>query len=504
MLVESCAEGRAKGSEYRMPVLDAVRGMVVGYTRGGESAVGCVTRVDESGIWVVRGTRSSGRRNGREGIKVVFNGSCENREEIGKKWRALDLETEVEECRVRTWVDDVRDTDLEVRVISSAEHCECKTLERNSCGRVAESKVPGDDDSHMREKLEGVGIGCGDFEQYHEEFNRLATDPDIELLGFSDGSLSGDYTNGGYGWLVAVKEHVGGKLKVLAGGGGAAIASHATNVLLNTTRMEALGLAAGMSYARNWAGKVKWYIDNKGVIENFWRMPNCVANDWNKMGDRDVFGYINRMQGVVAGVWNVKHQRGHVEGREKDQRLWTNEEKGNVEADHVCGRARKMALGDELMWLERVNEWRAKCEELEEKYVIVPERLVNEIKLPVRVHVVPKVEPWKLPTNVQWELCWDNQVVVGKVADWVRETIQNTISNDYLAKQTAGLFRPGVEVEQESEHVCQEGDIFMLDGEVLEVKRVDGDRVMYCEYGEDGEEEDWVEGETERQKILVN
>jgi hypothetical protein len=41
-------------------------------------------------------TRSSGRRNGREGIKVVFNGSCENREEIGKKWRALDLETEVE------------------------------------------------------------------------------------------------------------------------------------------------------------------------------------------------------------------------------------------------------------------------------------------------------------------------------------------------------------------------------------------------------------------------
>ena len=148
-------------------------------------------------------------------------------------------------CRGRAWVDDVRDTDLEVRVISSAEHCECKALERKSCGRVAESKVPGDDDSHMREKLEGVGIGCGDFVQYHEEFNRLATDPDIELLGFSDGSLSGDYTNGGYGWLVAVKERVGGKLKVLAGGGGAAIASHATNVLRNTTRMEALGTGAG-------------------------------------------------------------------------------------------------------------------------------------------------------------------------------------------------------------------------------------------------------------------
>ena len=141
VLVERCAEGRAKGSEYRMPTVDAVRGMVVGYARGGESAIGCVTRVDESGVWVVRGNRSGGRRNGREGIKVVFNGSCENREEIGRKWRALDLDTEAEECRARVWADDVRDTDLEVRVTSSAEHCACKMIERKSCGRVAESVV---------------------------------------------------------------------------------------------------------------------------------------------------------------------------------------------------------------------------------------------------------------------------------------------------------------------------------------------------------------------------
>ena len=109
--------------------------------------------------------------------------------------------------------------------------------------------------------------------------------------------MSGDYTNEGYGWVVAVKESEGSKMRILAGGGGAAIASHATNVLLNTTRMEALGLAAGMSYARNWTGKVKWYIDNKGVIENFWRMPSCVANDWCKMGDRDIFGYIKHIHG---------------------------------------------------------------------------------------------------------------------------------------------------------------------------------------------------------------
>jgi hypothetical protein len=72
---------------------------------------------------------------------------------------------------------------------------------------------------------------------------------------------------------------------------------------------------------------------------------------------------------------------------------------GNVEADHVlvCGRARKMALSDELKWLlERENEWRAKCEELEEKYIIIPEYLAKINKLPARVHVVPKVEPWEL------------------------------------------------------------------------------------------------------------
>jgi hypothetical protein len=124
-----------------------------------------------------------------------------------------------------------------------------------------------------------------------------------------------------------------------------------------------------MSYARNWAGKVNWCIDNKCVIEKIGACQTVyIANDWSKMGDSDVFEYINRMQDVVAGVWNVKHWRGHVEGRETDQREWTkhNEERSNVEADHICGRARKMALSDQIMWLEKrrmsgvlgVRSWR--------------------------------------------------------------------------------------------------------------------------------------------------
>jgi hypothetical protein len=105
---------------------------------------------------------------------------------------------------------------------------------------------------------------------------------------------------------------------------------------------------------------------------------------------------------------------------------------------------------------------------------------------------VPKVGPWELPTNMQWELRWDNQIVVGKVADWIRETIQNTISNEYLASQTAGLFRPGVTTAHECEYVCEVGDLFDLNGGFWEVKNVDGDVVMYdvrCKTGDDVEED---------------
>jgi hypothetical protein len=65
---------------------------------------------------------------------------------------------------------------------------------------------------------------------------------------------------------------------VLAGGGGAALASDNTNVLLSSTRMEAL--ACGWHVVRtNWVGKVDWYIGNTGVINSFRTMHRWVAND---------------------------------------------------------------------------------------------------------------------------------------------------------------------------------------------------------------------------------
>ena len=85
--------------------------------------------------------------------------------------------------------------------------------------------------------------------------------------------------------------------------------------------MEALGLTAGMSYARAWIGKADWYIDNTKVINNFRKMHRWVANDWSKSGDHDVNGYLNVLRTEVKGRWKVHHQLGHVEKRKKNRVL---------------------------------------------------------------------------------------------------------------------------------------------------------------------------------------
>jgi hypothetical protein len=74
-------------------------------------------------------------------LRVVFSGSEENREEIGERWRVLDLDKESEEACVRAWVEEARDGGLEVRILSSAEHCACKTVVRRACGRVIKTPL---------------------------------------------------------------------------------------------------------------------------------------------------------------------------------------------------------------------------------------------------------------------------------------------------------------------------------------------------------------------------
>ena len=71
-------------------------------------------------------------------------------------------------------------------------------------------------------------------------------DRSADLVGFSDGSLSGDGNNGGYSWVIAlVKDGTIQKGDVLAGGGGASLAFDNTNLLLSSARMEDGGPGIG-------------------------------------------------------------------------------------------------------------------------------------------------------------------------------------------------------------------------------------------------------------------
>ena len=58
-------------------------------------------------------------------------------------------------------------------------------------------------------------------------------------------------------------------------------------------------------------------------------------------------------------------------------------------------------------------------------------------------------------------------------------------------------------MKQECEYVCEVGDVFDLDGEIWEVKRVDRGVVMYGVFGEDDGEDDWEVGETEDISKLI-
>jgi hypothetical protein len=49
-------------------------------------------------------------------------------------------------------------------------------------------------------------------------------------------------------------------------------------------------------------------------------------------------------------------RRGMLRCDKKDRIEWTNEEWGDVEADHARGRVRKIALSDELSTLDRDEE----------------------------------------------------------------------------------------------------------------------------------------------------
>ena len=96
------------------------------------------------------------------------------------------------------------------------------------------------------------------------------------------------------------------------------------------------------------------------------------------------------------------------------------------------------------------------------------------------------VPAWELPTKRRWELRYDGQVVVGPIAAWVRETLQNAYSTRYLGRQTAGLY-----VQGEERADARVGDEMELDGERWVVLEVAG-QVARCRRVAGADEEEAV------------
>jgi hypothetical protein len=98
--------------------------------------------------------------------------------------------------------------------------------------------------------------------------------------------------------------------------------------------------------------------------------------------------------------------------------------------------------------------------------------IAKTVAKPVRARAVPLLPAWKLANSMQWVLCWEDLEVTGPTAKWVRETLQNTYSTNYLRKKSAGLFRS--QATQDGVD-CQAvvGKSFRLDGEEWDVIEAD-------------------------------
>jgi hypothetical protein len=76
--------------------------------------------------------------------------------------------------------------------------------------------------------------------------------------------------------------------------------------------------------------------------------------------------------------------------------------------------------------------------------------------------------------------CWENLEVVGPTASWVRETLHNSYSTDYLRKQSAGIFRPCSLANVDFDALAGQS-FFLLDGENWEVVEADAStRLVKC------------------------
>jgi len=151
------------------------------------------------------------------------------------------------------------------------------------------------------------------------------------LMGASDGSgEKNDGRSGAYAWVLAAckNKHI---VLLHRGWGWEDMVSNYARGLIDSTRMELTGIAAGMTFAiQHYPGTaMRWYCDNDAVVGETKRVRSRTKADWLRTSNTDVGMYLESLPRHLTkcekAVWNRGHPEERMSTNEYVPADWLNE-----------------------------------------------------------------------------------------------------------------------------------------------------------------------------------
>ena len=210
------------------------------------------------------------------------------------------------------------------------------------------------------------------------------------FVGCSDGSVQGDHKVGTYGWVIAAL-HGTSLIPLYVGGGRCHADDNPAIGLLDSTRMESIGIVSG---TRAWGEiddedryQISWRCDNDGAVSAYNTCGRLNGREWQALENKDAWGFLLHWMGRSRKQrTTVKWHRGHPERRKKKS-----------EYDHW----------DQLnVWADKVAEvgYGRDCD---------------------------NCKPWLLPLVHPIHLCYEGNMITGSFAPTIKKYIRRTAVSMY-------------------------------------------------------------------------
>ena len=177
----------------------------------------------------------------------------------------------------------------------------------------------------------------------HSDLIEMLSSGEYILIGCSDGSVRNDHLVGTYGWAIALyrssqlsetacnpKEEL---LVVAAGSGKCAAADNTAIGPLDSTRMESIGIVAGLEAWKHicecedsgWL-KINWICDNEAADDTYLSHRSLNMRQWQSLSNKDVWGHLDTWcTSEMRTSINVKWHRGHPENRKSALKYTAND-----------------------------------------------------------------------------------------------------------------------------------------------------------------------------------